>query len=101
MEIQNTQYMHGVQGLQGPHRNTPVREMQQPTAGNSGIQDEVRFSDEALKMSETKSNEESSVSGVRFDLVNRIKSEIANGTYDTPDKMDIAFERMLGQLSPR
>lgn len=93
--------MHGVQSLQGPHRNTSVQGTTQQTQGNHGLQDEVRFSDEAMKLSESKSGEESSVAGVRFDLVNRIKAEIAAGTYETADKMDIALDRMFGQLSPR
>ena len=41
---------------------------------------------------------ESSSSGIRFDFVNRIKREIAAGTYDTPDKMDIAMDRLLERL---
>ena len=32
------------------------------------------------------------------DLVNLIRSQIAAGTYDTPEKMDIAMERLLDQM---
>ena len=38
------------------------------------------------------------VDGIRTDLVNRVRAEIANGTYDTPEKMDIALERLLDSL---
>ena len=36
--------------------------------------------------------------GVRTDLVNLIRGQIATGTYDTPEKMDIAMERLLDQM---
>lgn len=39
------------------------------------------------------------VSGIRYDLVNRIRAEIAAGTYDTEEKMNIATERMLDSLN--
>ncbi len=36
---------------------------------------------------------------VRQDLVERVKSEIADGTYETPEKIQIAAERMLEEIS--
>jgi negative regulator of flagellin synthesis FlgM len=44
----------------------------------------------AVKASET--------GGVRQELVNSIRSQIAAGTYDTPDKMNAAMERMFDQM---
>ena len=38
------------------------------------------------------------VKGIRTDLVNRVRAEIAAGTYETPEKMEIALEKMLGDL---
>lgn len=38
------------------------------------------------------------VNGIRTDLVNRVRAEIAAGTYETPEKMEIALEKMLGDL---
>lgn len=35
---------------------------------------------------------------VRTELVERVRREIAEGTYDTPEKLAIAFERMLNRL---
>lgn len=100
MEISNTQFLHGVQGLQGPHRNTATKESAAPQTQTTAIQDEARFSDEALRISDNQSIESSS-SGVRFELVNRIKAEIAAGSYDTPDKMDIALDRLIERMNPR
>ena len=36
---------------------------------------------------------------VRTDLVERVKSEIANGTYETPERVDLAIDVMLDELS--
>ena len=36
--------------------------------------------------------------GIRMDLVNRIRAEIAAGTYETEAKLDIALNRMLNEL---
>jgi hypothetical protein len=36
--------------------------------------------------------------GIRHDLVARVRQEIAAGTYDTPEKLELALERMFDQL---
>jgi negative regulator of flagellin synthesis FlgM len=101
MEISGTPYTHGPHNIQGPHRSAAIKGSPNATNNSaSAFQDEVQFSDEALRLSGAGKNELSS-SGIRFDLVNRIKAEIAAGTYETPDKMDIAFSRMLGRLNPK
>jgi anti-sigma28 factor (negative regulator of flagellin synthesis) len=60
--------------------------------------DEINFTGEAIKVS-NEIRSESSTANIRFDLVNRVKSEIAAGNYDTPDKMDIAIDRMIEKLN--
>lgn len=35
---------------------------------------------------------------IRHDLVARIRAEIAAGTYDTPEKFQSAFERMIDDV---
>ena len=37
-------------------------------------------------------------STIRADLVARVRREIAEGTYDTPEKLAIALERLLNRL---
>jgi hypothetical protein len=37
-------------------------------------------------------------SRVRTELVERVRREIADGSYDTPEKLAIALERMLNRL---
>lgn len=38
---------------------------------------------------------------VRRELVNRIKAQIAEGSYETPEKIDIAIQRLLEDLKGR
>jgi hypothetical protein len=35
---------------------------------------------------------------VRYELVARVRREIAAGTYDTPDKLELALSRMMERL---
>ena len=51
--------------------------------------DEAEFSDTARRLSEL------SEQGVRIEQINRIKKEIAEGKYDTPEKLEMAIDRML------
>jgi hypothetical protein len=37
-------------------------------------------------------------SHVRTELVERVRREIAEGSYDTPEKLAIALERMINRL---
>ena len=97
MEIHGSPFVHNAQNLSGLHR-TRGTETPTPLVQRSAQQDEVQFSDAGMKLSEAIRSESSSA-GIRFDLVNRVKAEIAAGTYDTPDKMDIAVDRMLNRLS--
>ena len=39
------------------------------------------------------------ITGIRHDLVNRVRQEIHAGTYDTPAKLEAALERMIDRLA--
>jgi hypothetical protein len=43
-------------------------------------------------------NPEAPADDVRTDLVERVRREIADGTYDTPEKWDAALERLWDRL---
>jgi hypothetical protein len=47
----------------------------------------------------TASQGSTSVNDFRPELVQRVRAEIAAGTYDTPEKWDLALERLLDRLS--
>jgi len=36
---------------------------------------------------------------IRWDLVERVRREIEAGTYDTPEKMEVALDRLLQRLN--
>ena len=37
--------------------------------------------------------------GIRHDLVARVRAEIASGAYETEEKLRLAMDRLLGDLS--
>jgi anti-sigma28 factor (negative regulator of flagellin synthesis) len=96
MEIINSSYIPSAKNLQGTSR-TPAEKTTEQGGSASAIRDSVLFSEEALRLTELAPNS-TEPSKIRFDLVNRIKSEIAAGTYDTPEKMDIAIGRMASRI---
>ncbi|MDR2641218.1 MAG: flagellar biosynthesis anti-sigma factor FlgM [Planctomycetaceae bacterium] len=105
MEINRNQYSQYSMGIQKLRVNQDVNNQtttnQLAASNNTKLnqyRDEINFTGAAIEIS-NQTKTESSTTGVRFDLVNRIKSEIAAGTYDTPDKMDIAVDRMIDKLN--
>jgi negative regulator of flagellin synthesis FlgM len=60
--------------------------------GLSSVNDGVSLSVDAVQAA-------SSASDIRLDRVNAIKAAIADGSYETPEKLDIALDRLLDRLS--
>jgi negative regulator of flagellin synthesis FlgM len=91
MHIHGPSQIHGPHAINAPHFANRAQGSQ-PPAANPAV-DRVEISpaaEAAVKASEA--------GGVRHELVNVIRSQIAAGTYDTPEKMDIAMERLLDQM---
>jgi negative regulator of flagellin synthesis FlgM len=92
MHIHGTSHIHGPHGINAPHgvhRSTSS----QPTSTTAGA-DRVDISpaaEAAIKMAET--------GAIRHDLVNAIRRQIADGTYETPEKLDAALDRMLDEIA--
>jgi len=95
MEITNFSPIQSSQNIQGLHRASLGQSAE--SVRQTPLKDTVSFSAEALRLSDIAQTNAGSTK-MRFDLVNRIKSEIAAGTYDTPEKMDIAMERMANRI---
>jgi negative regulator of flagellin synthesis FlgM len=91
MQIQGTNQIHGPQGINAPHFSPKTAATQ--STGAAGKVDRVEISPAANAAVEA-----SEGGRVRTDLVNLIRGQIAAGTYDTPEKMDIAMERLLDQM---
>lgn len=88
MHIYGASQVHGPQSLQGPHWTRSAA----PASGTQAA-DTVEFSAAAeAAMSAAEGGD------FRADLVSRVKAQIADGSYDTPDKMAMAFDAMLDEL---
>lgn len=61
-----------------------------PAADALAPQDEVQISSSARMMDEL-----SRTSGVRQERIEQIRQEIADGSYDTPEKLDAALDKFL------
>jgi negative regulator of flagellin synthesis FlgM len=91
MQIYGPSQLHGAQQIGPPHTS---RVGQSPAASTAApIQDEVNISD-AARIAEA-SNQ---TAGIRQDRVDAIRAQIANGTYETPDKLNAALDRLLDQI---
>lgn len=91
MQIQGTHQVHGAHALQGPHSTRAAGRAEGPSAQQPA--DQVDISPAAQAASEAKE-----VDGVRTDLVARLRSEIASGTYETADKVEGAVDRLLNAI---
>jgi negative regulator of flagellin synthesis FlgM len=91
MQINGPGYIHGAQSVGGPH-GVKGPQRQQPSSEAKPVQDELELS-EASRTGAT-----DNVSDIRTDKVDRIKAEIAAGTYETHEKMSLALDRMLDEI---
>jgi negative regulator of flagellin synthesis FlgM len=91
MNVSGNYRIHGPQALQGPH--TP-----RPTAPSSPAQS-TRGADQVDISPAAEAAVQATESGdIRADLVARVRGEIANGTYETPAKLDAALNRLLDEM---
>ena len=92
MQISGPVHLHGAQGVNAPHSKHPAQ-TQQPTQTTPLKSDELELSEAAqiaAKLSE--------VSDVRQDRVATIRQAIADGTYETQDKLSTALDKLLDEL---
>ncbi|MBI82714.1 MAG: flagellar biosynthesis protein FlgM [Planctomycetaceae bacterium] len=91
MQIHGPVKVHGPQVVNAPHQNSVSR----PQAVNGGLQqvDQLDISDEARAASEALET-----APMRHERVAEIRTQIANGTYETSEKLEAAFDRLLDEL---
>lgn len=91
MQIYGPTQLHGPQAINSPHlRNQPV----EPTGAAATSQDVVQISDAGRLMDMA-----NGLPAVRQDRVDAIRAQIAGGTYETSDKLNVALDRMLDELA--
>lgn len=91
MHIYGPVHLHGPQSIGAPHTSR----LSPPPAPNrsAAIQDEVQISDAARLVDQARD-----VPEIREDLVQRIRAQIAAGTYETPEKLQVALDRLLDEI---
>lgn len=91
MQIYGPAQLHGAQAISSPHiRNQPVSS----TGPSAAAQDEVRISDAGRLLDLANQLPE-----IRQDRVDAIRAQIASGSYETADKLNVAVDRMLNELA--
>jgi negative regulator of flagellin synthesis FlgM len=91
MQIYGPAHLHGAQSINAPH-TARVTKTATPDTSNS-IQDELQISDAGKMVDEVRQMPE-----MRMDRVKQLRQQIASGTYETPEKLDIALGRLLDEI---
>jgi negative regulator of flagellin synthesis FlgM len=91
MHIHGTTHIHGPHGINAPH--APFHSQPAGKAAGGASIDRVDFSPAAQAAASAAESGE-----VRQGLVNRIRAEIASGTYETPQKLNAAVDRLLDEI---
>jgi len=91
MHIHGSARVHGAQPIGAPHTSR----LSKPQAPNppGAIQDELEISDAAQQVDKVRQLPE-----IRQDRVNEIRAKIAEGTYETEEKLEIALGRLLDEI---
>jgi negative regulator of flagellin synthesis FlgM len=91
MQISGTTHIHGPHGINAPHfTHRGQAATSAPAAQGADFVDISPAAEAAAQAAEAGT--------VRLDLVNQIRAQIAAGTYETPDKLDIALDRLLDEI---
>jgi negative regulator of flagellin synthesis FlgM len=83
--------MHGPQPLRAPHAVRSAQATERPEAPQ--IADEVDISEAARQMEQVRQ-----MPDVRGDRVEAVRRQIAEGSYETGDKLSVAIDRLLDEI---
>jgi negative regulator of flagellin synthesis FlgM len=92
MHIYGPSQLHGAQSIAGPHGARPAQPMVRPEAAQ--IADEVDISEAARLVEQVQQ-----MPDIREDRVEAVREQIAEGTYETADKLNAAIERLLDEFA--
>ena len=100
MQISSLQSSSAVQSLGRTPSNKNSAPAQSSTS-TSGVADQLDLSAEAQALGDSGSigRTQAPAAGIRSDRVNAIRQAIADGTYETPEKMSAALDRMLDSFA--
>ena len=91
MHIYGPAHLHGPQAIGPPHSSRVARPAGQPDS--TPIKDELEISDAARLVDQSRA-----VPEIRQDRVDAVRAKIAEGTYETQEKLEIAIERLLDEI---
>ncbi|MEX0793859.1 MAG: flagellar biosynthesis anti-sigma factor FlgM [Pirellulaceae bacterium] len=91
MQINGTTAIHPAQQIRGPHQN--IASESANSRSRIDTVDQLDISSEANMISRAQESPE-----IRADRVASIKAQIADGTYMTGDKLDIALDRLMDEF---
>lgn len=91
MQIYGPTHVHGPQSLGAPHAARAAKTTAPASPGQ--IQDELDLSDAGRLIEQVKEAPD-----IRQDRVDAIRAQIAAGTYETDEKLDIAVNRLLDEI---
>ena len=83
---------HGAQSIGG------VKGVESTQAAQAAIQQGVGEVHDSVTLSIDAVRAAESTADIRFDKVNAIRAAIADGSYETPEKLDLALDRLLDRL---
>jgi negative regulator of flagellin synthesis FlgM len=91
MHIYGPSQMHGSQPIGPMHGPRPAQQTTRPEAPQ--VADEVNISDAARFVEQVQQMPE-----MREDRVESVRLQIASGTYETNDKLNVALDRLLDEI---
>ena len=91
MHVYGPTHLHGPQAINAPH-HARINQAG-PASGAAPIQDELQLSEAGQLIGKTHD-----LPDVRWDRVNQIRAQIADGTYETDDKLRAALGRLLDEI---
>lgn len=101
MQVYGPYRLNSPQPVSGNNRVSQPRTPEAPASPSGGNSiDQLDISPAAMAASRTSETGPATVGGdMRLDKIADIRRQIANGSYDTPEKFDIAFSRLLDDLA--
>ena len=91
MHIYGPSQLHGSQSIGAPHGSRAAQPAVRPEAAQ--IADEVNISEAARLAEHVRQLPE-----MREDRVDAVRQQIAAGTYETSDKLNVAVDRLLDEI---
>lgn len=91
MQIYGPSHVHSAQAIKSPHSSPAAQPRRTEAAARTS--DTLELSDAARLASQM-----SDIPDIRHDRVSAIKQAIADGTYETDEKLSLALDRLFDEL---